>query len=194
MKKIIVAFAAFAMVASVSATVFAFDDIDMSLNDVPEIDEAVIAEAQFVEENKAVPEVIPTFVKGDMLIYDPDEIIEQYPYGTTYTPIYRDIYYRAPSFLIDLVDRAEYDEWYNKVVQPDKENNTEPKEMYTVSFVKYFHITKEDFEQACERKKQWFEKLRDENGDDISDELHEIHNADIIYTFDNEIINNYYKR
>ncbi|MCI9448902.1 MAG: hypothetical protein HFE30_01445 [Clostridiales bacterium] len=99
-----------------------------------------------------------------------------------------------PSFLLDLVDREAANSWYNDVVVPNIENNTEPQEMYTVSFVKHFKISKEEFEQANEQRKLLFEKFRVVNGDDISDEGHEIYNADIIYTFDNNIINNYYRR
>ena len=66
--------------------------------------------------------------------------------------------------------------------------------MYTVSFVKYFEISREDFERCCEQKRKRLEYLRDELGHDINIEGAEIPNADIIYTFDNEIINNYYLR
>ena len=47
---------------------------------------------------------------------------------------------------------------------------------------------------ACEQKRKRLEYLRDELGHDINVEGAEIPNADIIYTFDNEIINNYYLR
>lgn len=66
--------------------------------------------------------------------------------------------------------------------------------MYLVSFVKHFKIPREDFEKCVENIRQTYEWFHDTHGDDISDEIHELPNADIIYTFDNEIINNYYRR
>lgn len=65
--------------------------------------------------------------------------------------------------------------------------------MYTVSFIKHFHIPKDIFEQVCEELPLWYDRLYDGNYDK-TEEQYEIPNADIIYTFDNEIINNYYRR
>ena len=92
------------------------------------------------------------------------------PYIFSCLPTYRDIYYRVPSFLLELVDRSEYYYWYSKVVQPNKDNNIEPQEMYTVSFVKYFNISKEDFEKCNESRRAIFIDFRDRHGDDVSDE------------------------
>lgn len=96
--------------------------------------------------------------------------------------------------LFNLVDSDEWNQWCTDVILPHIENNVEPQEMYLVSFVKHFKISREDFEAACEKKRLRFEELHNVNGHDISDEAHEIPNADIIYTFDNEIINEYYRR
>ena len=151
-------------------------------------------EDPWVTENRVIPEVIPDFVQGDMKVYSPSDALKVNPYNFTFLPTYRDIYYWAPTCLVDLVDREEYGAWRREVVIPNEIENIEPQEMYTVSFIKHFHISKEDFEQACESKRLCFEDFRDRCGEDITDEAHEIYNADIIYTFDNEIINNYYRR
>lgn len=64
--------------------------------------------------------------------------------------------------------------------------------MYTVSFVKYFNIPREVFDKACDEFIERIGYLHERDGDDISTESYELPNADIIYTFDNEITNNYY--
>ena len=161
-------------------------------------------EADLVTQNRVMPDMEPNFeedvktckvsVEGRLKVYSAEEAQRRMPYNFSCLPTYRDIYYRVPSFLLELVDRSEYYYWYSKVVQPNKDNNIEPQEMYTVSFVKYFNISKEDFEKCNESRRAIFIDFRDRHGDNVSDEGHEIYNADIIYTFDNDIINEYYRR
>lgn len=157
-------------------------------------DDKVAAMNDFAAKNKITLEVVPQFVQGDMVVYTAERAIEEIPYRTTFLPAYRDIYYWGPSFLIDLVGREAAGKWHNEVVQPNIDNNTEPTEMYIVSFIKYFEITKDVFEKKCEENRAYSQMLHDEYGIDITGEGYEIPNADIIYTFDNEIINNYYLR
>ena len=163
----------------------------------------VVSEDAWISQNRINLDVIYDFeadvqeckisVLGDLEVYSPEEAQEKYLNQYSFLPSYRDIYYRAPSFLIDSVDKSEYNNWYNTVIQPHIDNNIEPEEMYAVSFVKYFKIPKEKFEEACEEKRKWFEE-HPELYDSLSDEGLEIPNADIIYTFDNDIINEYYRR
>lgn len=149
---------------------------------------------EWAAENRTVLEEIPRFEQNEMKIRTAEDAFSCAPYETTFLPKYRDVYYWGPSFLCDIVDQDALAEWYETVVRPDYRNNAEPKEMYTVSFVKYFEISREDFERCCEQKRKRLEYLRDELGHDINVEGAEIPNADIVYTFDNEIINNYYLR
>lgn len=156
--------------------------------------EKVTAMNDFAEKNMVKLEVVPQFTQGDMVVFSAEKALEEIPYRTTFLPKYRDIYYWGPSFLIDLVGREAAGKWHNEVVQPNIDNNTEPEEMYLVSFIKYFGITKDVFEKECEEKRAYDQMLHDEYGIDITGEGYEIPNADILYTFDNEIINNYYLR
>lgn len=156
--------------------------------------EAGAEEDAWVAENRVIPDVIPEFVQGDMKVYSAEDSLKITPYNFSFLPTYRNIYYWAPTFLFDLVDRDACRAWHEEVVKPNEVNNVEPQEMYIVSFVKHFKISREDFEAACEKKRLRFEEFHNVNGHDISDEAHEIPNADIIYTFDNEIINEYYRR
>ncbi len=69
-------------------------------------------------------------------------------------------------------------------------NSIKPIEMCLVSLVKEFNIPRKDFEYAAEKLKQRYVEC----GLDLYHEDNEIPNADIIYTFDNKIINEYYRR
>lgn len=156
--------------------------------------EKVVAMNDFASINKVELEVVPQFIQGDMIVYSAEKALEEIPYRTTFLPKYRDIYYWEPSFLVDLVGREAAGKWHSEVIQPNIDNNTEPEEMYIVSFIKYFEIPKDVFEKECEDKRAYHQMLHDEYGVDITWEGYEIPNADILYTFDNEIINNYYLR
>lgn len=66
----------------------------------------------------------------------------------------------------------------------------EPTEMVLVSFIKEYKIPKSVFEEVVQRMA---EDMLNE-GCDLSNEIFELPNPDIIYTFDNEIIDAYYRR
>ena len=66
--------------------------------------------------------------------------------------------------------------------------------MYIISFIKHFNISKDDFKKACEQRKLQNEEWAALHNNDINNEKLEIPNADIIYTFNNTIINEYYRR
>ncbi len=92
-------------------------------------------------------------------------------------------------------DKEAYDKWYDEIVVTDDMD-----EMLLVSFVKQFNIPKEDFEKANE---EWIKFITEVRGrtpvtppfDTAHEaELCEVPNADVIYTFDNEFIKEYYKR
>ena len=58
------------------------------------------------------------------------------------------------------------------------------------NFIKYNNINQEAFLTAVQKMYERYLA----NGWDISDEAYELPNTDIIYTFDNDIINAYYRR
>jgi len=62
--------------------------------------------------------------------------------------------------------------------------------MALVSFIKHYKIEKDDFVEAVQREYEWAL----DSGCSIYNEDCELPNADIIYTFDNEVINAYYRR
>ena len=90
---------------------------------------------------------------------------------------YRSVYYGFSGFIGDLGKFVP--------IHGDKKD-----EMELANFVKANNIKKEDFIAAVQKDYE-FLLLR---GEDIYYEGNELPNADIIYTFDNEIINAYYRR
>jgi len=102
---------------------------------------------------------------------------------------YRYIYYQLESTYYLLADWHEANEFLGEY---EKENpfETEISEMILVTFIKHFQIPREDFEKAVAY--QWDYQKR--YGVDMTSERFELPNPDIIYTFDNDIINEYYRR
>ena len=157
-------------------------------------------EDPWVTQNRVIPDVIPEFDETAYQVLSPQEALEQHGYFYKYEPQYRDIYYLVgPITLIETagVSYEEFEQWSLENMRSNEINGIEPQEMYTVTFIKDFHISREAFEQACEEFQLWLEDKSERwaEGDAIfSMERYEMPNADIIYTFDNEIINNYYRR
>ena len=112
---------------------------------------------------------------------------------------YRAIYYNIYAPFVELVDEGIFWDWYNN--SPYRQYPLDVDEMAMVAFIKKFNISREDFDKANEKSKQLIleyggkvlmnpaeeDKFYNRNA-----ETNEIYNADIIYTFDNELINAYY--
>jgi len=129
---------------------------------------------------------IPEYKVGSVKLRD----AKHYEIDTGFPVIYRYVWYSLPSAIYELVDEdanIEWDEYYYFSIKPA---GVEPPEMMVVTFVKYFNIPKDIFEKAIEKSKTHRISL----GRDVMHEDWELPNADIVYTFDNEIINNYYRR
>ncbi len=108
----------------------------------------------------------------------------------------RYIYYSLSESYANLVeDQDEFDEWYKA-----REISDDMDEMLYVSFVKRFNISREDFDKATEERIRIITEVRGRTPvtppfDTAHEaELCEVPNADVIYTFDNEFIKEYYKR
>ena len=156
-------------------------------------------EDPWVTQNRVIPDVIPEFDETAYQVLSPQEALEQHGYFYKYEPQYPATYYWLTYGLASAanISYEEFDQWKLENIRPNEINGIEPQEMYTVTFIKDFHISREAFEQACQEFQLWLEDKSERwaEGDAIfSMEEYEMPNADIIYTFDNEIINNYYRR
>jgi len=122
---------------------------------------------------------LPVYVPGSIKL---DEISGDF----SFTPTKRRIYYQIPGPVIELVPEGTIDELFEK----NKDIYTESQEMALVALIKHCNISREDFERAIEKVIEGYIS----SGFDMTVEDFEIPNADIIYTFDNDIINEYYRR
>ncbi len=107
---------------------------------------------------------------------------------------YRQCYYNISYQLSLLVDENELKDWEEEIYAKDP---NETNEMVVKLFVQHFNISKEDFERAnLEAAKVIYDPnsppLSMNPKDYINQEMFELYNPDIIYTFDDEIINEYY--
>lgn len=130
------------------------------------------------------------------------EQIKLYPLGENYFSFgklsYRLVYYTLPEYVRDLleqganraVDRVsteQYLSWESGRCLPRGE---EPRTMSLMDYVRHFDIPKEAFVQAVAEEKARLIRL----GCDIYAEEFELPNPDIIYTFDDAVVNAYYAR
>ena len=131
---------------------------------------------------------LPTYTSGTITL-QPREDSEQFDFLRSH----RLCYYSVSGVFFDLV---EDDSVVTAFLGTKVGDNThELDEMLLVSFIKHFNITREQFDQTIEKKKQLDKQIATLTGNivDYSHESTELPNGDIIYTFDNEIINKYYR-
>ena len=133
-------------------------------------------------------------------------------YIDPYTTKYRRIYYNYGSggldvYFANLVSDEEYDEWMKQYYAKQPPNDgifeagekiVEPTRMKIVDFVMYFDIPRDVFEEAnntrCHEMIKWGDVPVMNPKDYKEQEEFEVYNVDIIYTFDDKIINAYYER
>lgn len=112
--------------------------------------------------------------------------------GVIEVKYYRDNYYSVAAPFVYLVGKEVYREWKGKQPDPDETNV-----MLMVNFIRDFNISREDFNKAnleyAWRIKYLLNGTPVMNPKDFANqEDEEVYNADIIYTFNNELINEYY--
>lgn len=119
---------------------------------------------------------LPIYVPGSIKLYPFDAQI--WPNGKPY----RDCWYVDPTSF-KLGQTPEEVTYYLAHVERD------PERMLCVQYIEYFKVSKEVFTAEMERLRKFYES----SGADMSLEELELPNADIIYTFDDKIINYYYR-
>ena len=101
---------------------------------------------------------------------------------------HRGRFYGVSMYLIETVGEETYDAWIEK----ENPKSDDVHEMEVVQFIKHFNIKREQFDEA--NKNLFFSKLEWYDGslEEMIRNNFEIYNGDIIYTFDNKIISDYY--
>jgi len=140
-----------------------------------------------------VPELTTTQIteaptQNPLLVYVPGSIKLDPSVGSDYsfTPTKRRLYYQIPGLFEALAPEGTITELFEK----NKVIGVEPQEMLLVTLVKYSNIARQDFDRVVNE----YTKTCASNGIDTTTEDFEIPNADVIYTFDNAIIDEYYRR
>jgi hypothetical protein len=92
---------------------------------------------------------------------------------------------------VNLLSDEQRADWWEFSEEDEKRTNygEYQEEMVLVTMIKRYNIPKEAFQKVVNKCVQIGQKL----GLDLMCERDEIPNADIIYTFDNEIINRFYR-
>lgn len=128
---------------------------------------------------------LPEYTPGSVKLVSQNS--DNYPFERKY----RMAYYRIWGEFSDLLSEEEYSDYQQWTQNVSEENGYGEfqNEMLLVSFVKRYGISREEFDAAAQK---YTENSKRDNWDMLSEEF-EVPNGDIIYTFDNEIINNYYR-
>ena len=130
------------------------------------------------------PSDLPQYVPGSIKIVPKEQLLADFNFEVLH---YRNVYYEIEGFYSALVPHEEGLAFMEPYYQT---NHEEPQEMILAAFIKYFNVPREEFDKATEK----LINARISLGDDMTHEQWEIPNGDIIYTFDNDIINEYYRR
>ena len=97
---------------------------------------------------------------------------------------HRPLFYNMPAPFVNLVGREVFIEWRHARSQEEREN-----ESIAVSFIRYFGISRYEFERANEEMRQIWEAAGVSAADSS---IHELYPVDLIFTFDNELINEFF--
>lgn len=107
---------------------------------------------------------------------------------------YRNNYYQIPAFFAEIVNQDIFSAWEKEYYANNYSDDTNV--MVMVDFIKEFNISKEDFERANLKYAYFIDEVYSHiclDPQDYADqEFQEIYNTEIIYTFDNDLINEYY--
>lgn len=158
-----------------------FQEVTTSSSAFLEITDNVTTSNSLISNSETIADIEPSTYEGS----GGGEIVQQK---------YRSIYYCIPAPFWDIVDEEKRDNIYGDYWKtPDNETNI----MRMRVFVEEFHVPREAFDAA---NAEWARIIKEnlygtpviDPKDYTNQEFDEVYNADIIYSFDNEIINEYY--
>jgi hypothetical protein len=131
------------------------------------------------------PENLPKYIPSSV------ELRPEENFGFWFPMRFRFVFYSVPSQIINLVDAPKGQEFLQNI---DSEGNIFEEVMILMLFVQHFDIPREDFDDVVNSLHRIRQDQAARGVIDLNDEQFELPNADIIYTFDNEIIRYYYRR
>lgn len=125
------------------------------------------------------------YVPGIIELWERDT--DDLPKGRKYRAQYYCMVYEYKNILSD-EQRDDWDAYYDGLMEMTNYGKTQ-EEMLLVTMIKRYNIPRETVQEAINSYVEMGEKL----GYDFWHEEFEVPNLDIIYTFDNDIINHYYR-
>ena len=129
------------------------------------------------------------YVPGSVII-DPDWD------GNSGTPArkHRNVYYRIHGFFLNLIPDGKWGEVTDRLNAIPKDADGDSTQMAYLVFIQVMDLPREEFEKAVDRQRQlWISQGDIEEGQEVVHECYELPNADVLYTFDNDLINYYYR-
>ena len=132
------------------------------------------------------PENLPMHIPGSIILHP--ELRHNNIVDSSAPMQFRVAFYLIPLEFARLVDVDEWREWTENI------GDDHAQTMLIMNFVEHFNISREDFDTVVSRMSEWHESMASDNTIRINDEDFELPNADIIFTFDNDIIRYFYRR
>lgn len=173
------------LTAAICAFVLLFSACQPSVSNPPSDSENIASEGTESNSKQTDNSNLPEYKPGSIKLEPQDQ--DDYKF----TRKYRIIYYQICGEFTDLLPEDARQDFMNWADEESKKNGygENQNEMLLVSFVKRYNISRTDFDKAVKA----YVDARNKTGEDLYSEENEVPNGDIIYTFDNEIINRYYR-
>ena len=133
---------------------------------------------------------LPRHVPGSILLDDPAGPATGLP------RTHRHAFYMMYGEFDDLVEDEEMSEWFFEFMDyfRTKRDAGEPLPSHFMHFVQHFDISREAFDEAVELQRERFLYEIERWDRDANSEVFELPNADIIFTFNEDIIRYFYRR
>lgn len=134
---------------------------------------------------------MPEYVTWSEYVPGTIELVPQKSDDFSFERKYRYLFYSYRAKFDSLLSAEQRTDWWEFLEEERKRNNYGEyrEEMVLVTMIKRYNIPKEAFQGVVD----YYIQLCRELNQDMLQEEYEIPNVDVIYTFDNEIINRFYR-
>lgn len=145
---------------------------------------SAVVESPTATETLPVPVSLPEYRPGSVKLEPQDQ--DEFSFERKY----RLAYYRIWGYFTECLTEEETTDYMQWVDEYNKSTNygETQEEMLLVTYIKRYNISRAEFDAAVEKMQA---EMPPEDG--VIYEESEVPNGDIIYTFDNEVINRYYR-
>ena len=130
-------------------------------------------------------------IPPELIVLSTPEGIAEDLYFHYFLPSYRAVFYMIPGYIDDLIGPESINAWLRNTWVGWLQ---EPNEMFLLAAIKYFDISKNALFSiaATEEEGNWF--LHNAGNINLYNEFYETPNLNLLFTFNNDLINRYYSR